>query len=132
MKINNWIKMLKESKNYLFEAHEGYETSMLKDSKNKKGFELKRGDKVIIIFPKDRMMFSYIYRIDDTKRQNRMMILTQNLYKYVKGATKLPGHRSLEKMVSDGIAKSVLGKRVEPDGYDSYGSPSWLIVLGLI
>ena len=30
------------------------------------------------------------------------------------------------------ICKTPTGKRVEPDGYGEDGSPSWLIVLGLI
>lgn len=33
---------------------------------------------------------------------------------------------------NDGVAESVLGESVEPDGYDKYGSPSWLLTLGVI
>lgn len=40
--------------------------------------------------------------------------------------------KTLEKWVENGVAKSVLGKRVEPDGYDDEGSPSWLLVFGII
>lgn len=40
--------------------------------------------------------------------------------------------KTLEKWAENGVAKSVLGKRVEPDGYDDEGSPSWLLVFGLI
>lgn len=45
--------------------------------------------------------------------------------------TKAPTMSALEKM-SDGMAKSVTGKTVEPDGYGPDGSPSWLLVLGFI
>lgn len=45
---------------------------------------------------------------------------------------KEPSLRTLEKWSSDGIAKSVTGHRVEPDGYGPDGSPSWLLALGLI
>jgi hypothetical protein len=45
---------------------------------------------------------------------------------------KVPSMKTLEKWSFDGVAKSMLGKRVEPDGYDSEGSPSWLIVVGAI
>ena len=45
---------------------------------------------------------------------------------------KAPSMRTLEKWVNDGICKSVLGKTVEPDGYDEDGSPSWLLALGMI
>ncbi len=43
-----------------------------------------------------------------------------------------PSVRTLKKWSSDGIAKSVTGHRVEPDGYGPDGSPSWLLVFGLI
>lgn len=49
-----------------------------------------------------------------------------------RGIGKPPSMRQLEKMVNDGIAKSVTGKRVEPDGHGPDGSPSWLLVLGMI
>ena len=45
---------------------------------------------------------------------------------------KAPSMNTLEKWSNDGIAKSVAGKKVEPDGYDSEGFPSWLICLGMI
>jgi hypothetical protein len=44
---------------------------------------------------------------------------------------KEPSMSALEDM-SDGIAKSVTGKKVEPDGYGPDGSPSWLLALGMI
>jgi hypothetical protein len=45
---------------------------------------------------------------------------------------KNPSLNTLEKWSSEGISKSMLGNRVEPDGYDSEGSPSWLLVAGLV
>jgi hypothetical protein len=55
-----------------------------------------------------------------------------NAHKYVTGFAKPPGMRTLERYSFDGIAKSVTGARVEPDGYGPDGSPSWLLCLGLI
>ncbi len=46
--------------------------------------------------------------------------------------TKIPGLRTMERWSDDGIARSVTGKRCEPDGYGDDNSPSWLLVLGLI
>jgi hypothetical protein len=54
-----------------------------------------------------------------------------NLPKYFKGF-KVPSMASLERYSDDGVCPSVLGKRVEPDGWDDEGSPSWLLALGLI
>ena len=45
---------------------------------------------------------------------------------------KVPSMAALEKYSDDGIAKSMLGNKVEPDGYDDMGSPSWLLVVGVI
>jgi hypothetical protein len=35
-------------------------------------------------------------------------------------------------MVDEGVAKTVTGKRAEPDGFGDDDSPSWLLVLGYI
>jgi hypothetical protein len=37
-----------------------------------------------------------------------------------------------ELSADDSVSQSVLGETVEPDGFDSDGSPSWLVALGLI
>jgi len=43
-----------------------------------------------------------------------------------------PSMDELEHMVYDGIALSIMGHNVEPDGIDPDGSPSWLMALGMI
>jgi len=131
MNKKEWNKLLHENA-LVNEAKDGYETVMLRDAKNQKGTELLRGEKVVVMFTGSRADFVYIVSADDPKRLNRLMVRTVNLHKYVKGATKEPSEKLLYKMSDAGIAKSVLGKRVEPDGYDQYGSPSWLLVIGLI
>jgi hypothetical protein len=45
---------------------------------------------------------------------------------------KEPSASSLSRWDGNGICKSILGETVEPDGTDSYGSPSWLIHMNLI
>jgi len=45
---------------------------------------------------------------------------------------KVPSLETAGKWIDDGIARSILGKKVEPDGHDDEGSPSWLLVMGLI
>lgn len=50
----------------------------------------------------------------------------------VSSAFKAPSFNTLEKWGMDGIAKTPTGKRVEPDGYGDDGSPSWLLVFGVI
>jgi hypothetical protein len=50
----------------------------------------------------------------------------------ITSAFKAPSIASLERWGMDGVCKTPTGKRVEPDGYGSDGSPSWLLVFGLI
>lgn len=43
-----------------------------------------------------------------------------------------PSIQDLWDAFNTGSCPSILGERVEPDGWDSEGSPSWMIALGLI
>jgi len=54
-----------------------------------------------------------------------------NLPNNVSGFAK-PSIATMEKWMSDGVAKTPTGKRTEPDGYADDGSPSWLLALGYI
>ena len=45
---------------------------------------------------------------------------------------KPPTMKTLEKYSLDSVAKSVTGKRCEPDGHGPDGSPSWLLALWMI
>lgn len=47
-------------------------------------------------------------------------------------AFRAPSIEELEEEYSDSVVQSVAGHRVEPDGWDSHGSPSWLLALGMI
>jgi hypothetical protein len=48
------------------------------------------------------------------------------------GVHSIPTMRQLEKWSNDGIARTVDGQRIEPDGTAANGAPSWLIVLGML
>lgn len=50
----------------------------------------------------------------------------------ISSAFNPPSVQELEEQSNDGVCDSVLGERVEPDGWDEHGSPSWLLALGLI
>lgn len=45
---------------------------------------------------------------------------------------KPPTLATLERWNRDGVCKTVLGTKTEPDGYGHHGEPSWLLVYGLI
>lgn len=49
-----------------------------------------------------------------------------------KATRKTPSVRTLEKWVSDGVARATDGCRVEPDGTCPHGHSSFLMVMGLI
>jgi len=50
----------------------------------------------------------------------------------ITSAFKAPSMSSLERWSYDSVCKTPTGKRVEPDGHGCDGSPSWLLVFGLI
>ena len=51
---------------------------------------------------------------------------------WLKGFRKPPTIKTLQKYSWDGIAKTVTGCKTEPDGYGPDGSPSWMLVVGII
>ena len=55
-----------------------------------------------------------------------------SLIKKCSGFTKMPSEATMERWMFNGVARSITGKRVEPDGFGDDGSPSWLVALGLI
>jgi hypothetical protein len=60
----------------------------------------------------------------------RMKITT--LSKVLDGYPKMPSVSALEKMSMKGTATTPSGKRTDPDGFADDGSPSWLLVAGVI
>ena len=50
----------------------------------------------------------------------------------ITSAFKAPSMTTLEKWGMDGVCKTPTGKRVECDGYGDDGSPSWMLVFGVI
>lgn len=89
--------------------------------------EIPEGTKVVVTFPKEyegRMV-----RYTDDKGIS-IISYSGNLPKTVD--IKAPSQRQLEKWVMDSVCKSVAGKTCEPDGWDSEGNPSWLLVMGMI
>lgn len=60
------------------------------------------------------------------------VLRAENLYKYFPGFTNPPSVATMERWSDNGIGKTITGKRTEPDGYGPDGSPSWLLILGLV
>ena len=61
-----------------------------------------------------------------------LRISLQQVHNRLTGFVKQPSMKTLEKYSYDGIAKTVTGQRTEPDGHGADGSPSWLLVMGII
>ena len=45
---------------------------------------------------------------------------------------KRPSIHTMEKWLSDGIARATDGCKTEPDGHCEHGHSSWMLVLGII
>lgn len=124
-------------------APEYLEEAVARRSMLKKAFKVKNGDIVpngtpveVSFIPGNNRLCSIAAEYTGKSGRNyRTEPLKTNvlyLHKYVKGFGKPPTMRTLEKWSDDGVAKSVTGKRVEPDGHGPDGSPSWMLVLGYI
>jgi hypothetical protein len=57
---------------------------------------------------------------------------SSNWNRYFKVNGKVPSDKTIEHWVCDSVCKSLNGKSVEPDGWDTDGTPSWLLALGLM
>ena len=102
------------------------------DITSKKGVTIAKGTKVTLSWKdkdgKERASFTRL--TDDSG--NSVLVSTENLPTKVSGVTNAPSIATMEKWSNNGIAKSILGAKTEPDGWDSDGSPSWMLAMGMI
>jgi hypothetical protein len=97
-------------------------STLKSDIKLKDGTVFSAGSSVIVVWDNEKLSLAIDGR---TFRVNGYSL------KNIKGFT-VPSSATLEKWVDNGVCKSITGKTVEPDGYGSDGSPSWLLAMGLI
>lgn len=71
-------------------------------------------------------------RIWITYGDNALRAMTSNAHTWLGKIAKPPTLKTLEKRCSDGIDRSVLGEKVEIDGFGEHGDPSWSLVFGII
>lgn len=112
-------KVRKSARNY----------TLLKDVRTKKGMEFSKGERLKLV--KYGSKYPYGVKFQD-ESGNQIVLIAETAHKKLKGFPKPPSFNTMEKWISDGVAMSIDGKRVEPDGFSSSGSPSWLLALGLI
>ena len=95
---------------------------------SKLGLVIPMGTRLEVFFVADKPQCVYFnYGEGKPKR-----VSLERASKYLTGFNPPPSLNTLEKWVSDGVAKTPTGQRVEPDGFGPDGSPSWLIVMGVI
>ena len=112
----------------------GAARKLKRDVKTKDGRTFPKDSPVDVKFFGDKNNGHYICEItvqgdDDSNRTFKAAI--SSLPTTVSGFTK-PSIITMNKWMSDGIAKTPTGKKTETDGYGDDGSPSWLLALGLI
>jgi hypothetical protein len=93
--------------------------------KFKDGSVFSVGTMVKIEFPEDHSGMAIRVTADGVTK----LVRSSQLSKF---GIKQPTINTMTRWVEDGIARSVGGKKVEPDGWDSDGTPSWLLVVGII
>jgi hypothetical protein len=82
-----------------------------------------------LYFLPDQLFYIFGHRLDTG---DILKFVAKNAFQYFKTLKRPPQPKTLRKWSQDSVCKSLLGHKVEPDGYDHHGAPSWSLVLGLI
>ena len=90
---------------------------------------ISEGTTIEVRFSENQPNRLFIY---DEKTGRVLKSRVETAYQSFTGFRKPPGMNSLTRMMNDGISTTPTGKRTEPDGHGDDGSPSWLLVMGLI
>lgn len=102
--------------------------TLIRDLRNKaQTKEIIAGTVVDVTFPEEHR--GLIVRYTDS---NGVSIASYGRNIGITVDIKVPSLKTMERWDSDGFCKSVGGEKVEPDGWDSNGMPSWLLVMGMI
>lgn len=107
--------------------------------KAKKEIKLKNGNKYPIgtkckIEPMKSELGTYYAKVTilDNDVTTCFNTVYGNLYRYFSKFHKEPSMNTLMMQSADGVCTTPIGCKVELDGTDSYGFPSWFMVLGLV
>jgi len=108
-----------------------------RDIRIKNGDVIPRGTKARIEFILGnarmfRLAFDFVGPSGRDYEREPMTTTIRDASEIVTGIAKPPGISALQRMSDNSIATTPTGKRVEPDGWASDGSPSWLLVMGMI
>jgi len=106
-----------------------------KEMKFKDGTSLPAGTEVSVAFTKDNpgvALITVAGGVLSLYSDRTYRVRSSSLHKYLSGFTKPPSVATMAKWGDDGVAKSVGGERVEPDGWDSDGTPSWMLALSVV
>lgn len=110
-----------------------HETVAKKDLTLKDGRVIRQGTPLRLHWDRDKPWLTEVVSLSDGKaipgtsffcKTTQLKIVTNDCYPITMA--------EIEESVCDSVCKSVLGEDIEPDGFDEKGSPSWLLVLGLI
>lgn len=104
-------------------------TNLIKTIQFKDGSEWKEGTPVIVSVPDKMKPWRACLVNEDTKVE--MTVRSYNLWRWIDGFIE-PTDEMLQEAVMDGECVSLTGDWVEPDGWDSNGFPSILLVAGLL
>lgn len=106
----------------------GIKAKMKRDAKTKKGVEFKKNEEVTLNWLEKMPEFTFIIKTSG----ERLRVNSKIAHALVTMVNAPPTERQFEKWSEDSRSKSMLGESVEPDGFDPHGSPSWMLVMGVI
>ena len=94
----------------------------------KSGTIIREGSRIEATWDQDGSVLSAIVKVDGQQLEkrvtNRVILALMN--------KKAPTYATLQKWDNAGYCRTILGNKTDPDGRDEYGSPSWLLAMGMI
>lgn len=107
----------------------------MKNTFTKKEIKLKSGEIIPLGAPvtvKFDELTPHLALVTTPSIGREIKLRATNCFQYFKGFAKPPGMTAMMRQMDDGICRSICGEKVEPDGYDQHGSPSWALAMGII
>jgi len=123
------VELVKMAKELLAGASVGSRLRLLRDLHTKAGVDFKAGEEVSI--REYSNAYPYVVKLEG-EGGKRVSLLVESASRSLAGFPAAPSLRTMEKWSDDGVAKSIDGARVEPDGFSPSGAPSWMLVVGVI
>jgi hypothetical protein len=122
-------ELVKMAKELLAVSGVGTRVRLLRDLHTKAGVDFKAGEEATI--REYSRQYPWVVKLEG-EGGKRISLLVESASKSIVGFPTPPSLKTMERWSENGIARSIDGSNVEPDGFSYGGAPSWMLVVGMI